>query len=345
MRNAPPVASQQQHHQNGSNNYIEMTQRKGMEFPRKNLRFRETIGSGAFATVYKAYAYSILKTGQKTVVAVKVLKENATENDRKDFMKELSLFKALGKHENLVTMYGCCTDQDPVYLIMEYLPNGNLQQHLRSLINSNPNSNTYHNQVMEHQLTPAELLGFGIQIAKGMEFLASKKCVHRDLAARNILLGENNICKISDFGLARDVADSQEYEMKSRGRVPVRWMAPESLLQNMYTTKSDVWSFGIVMWEIITLGSHPYPGMTPRKVLEAIQTGYRLPQPDHCDDEIYEMLKSCWEESPAKRPNFHEVRVSLERMMEADQGYLQMDNFHQDNYLYLEPDAALAEEI
>ncbi|XP_071842854.1 uncharacterized protein [Apostichopus japonicus] len=346
MTQSPAITTQRhKHHSNNQppKNYIAMTQRKTMEFPRSNLKFLQEIGSGAFATVYKAEAYGIIKPREKSIMAVKVLKENASDNDKKDFMKELSLFKSIGKHENLVRMYGCCTEKDPVYLIMEFLPKGNLQQHLRSLVNNADGS--YANKMAENQLSAAELLTYGIQISKGMEFLDSKMCVHRDLAARNILLGEGFVCKISDFGLARDVADSQQYEMKSRGRVPVRWMAPESLMQNMYTTKSDAWSFGILMWEIITLGSHPYPGMSPRQVMQSVQNGDRLPQPDHCSDEMYSLLQLCWEQDPAKRPSFTQIRMSLEDMMEADQGYLQMDNFTQDNYMYLEPDALLSEEL
>ncbi|PIK50338.1 putative fibroblast growth factor receptor 3, partial [Apostichopus japonicus] len=227
---------------------------------------------------------------------------NLTANNKNDFLKELVLFRSLGEHENLVAMYGCCTDRDPMYLIMEYLPHGNLQEHLRSLVNESSKYETYSNRIVEHGLSPEALLNFGIQIARGMEFLDSKK-----------------------------------------GRVPIRWMAPEALVNNMYTIKSDVWSFGVLMWEIITLGAHPYPGMSPRQVIYSIQNGYRMPQPDHCNDEIYAMLLTCWQHHPDKRPNFTEIRVSLVNMMEKKQGYLNMDFFDQEKFMYLEPDVVMDE--
>ncbi|XP_071842913.1 fibroblast growth factor receptor 2-like [Apostichopus japonicus] len=326
-----------------ANPYISLTTRKSMEFPRKKLNLLDCVGSGVFAAVYKAEAIGILKPKETSIVAVKVLKANLTANNKNDFLKELVLFRSLGEHENLVAMYGCCTDRDPMYLIMEYLPHGNLQEHLRSLVNESSKYETYSNRIVEHGLSPEALLNFGIQIARGMEFLDSKKCIHRDLASRNILLGECYVCKISDFGLARDVAETEQYETKSRGRVPIRWMAPEALVNNMYTIKSDVWSFGVLMWEIITLGAHPYPGMSPRQVIYSIQNGYRMPQPDHCNDEIYAMLLTCWQHHPDKRPNFTEIRVSLVNMMEKKQGYLNMDFFDQEKFMYLEPDVVMDE--
>ncbi|KAJ8034984.1 Tyrosine kinase receptor Cad96Ca [Holothuria leucospilota] len=265
-----------------------MENRQDKVFPKNRLHFHEKLGSGAFGNVYKAEARGILTPKELTVVAVKVLKDDAEETDKKEFMKEIELHKSLDIHPNVVSMYGYCIDEYSTYLILEYLCNGNLLTHLRKLLTSHRNTRQEAELKGETNLlmTNSPLMMFAVQVASGMEYLSSKKCIHRDLAARNILLDDALVCKVSDFGLSRDISEGNEYLMKSKGRVPVRWMAPESLVQNTYTTKSDVWSYGIVLWEIVTLGSHPYPGMGFKDVVDAVQKGERLPQPKHCGDEM-----------------------------------------------------------
>ncbi|XP_072166114.1 tyrosine kinase receptor Cad96Ca-like [Diadema setosum] len=314
--------------------------RKGqnVEFPRNRLTILTKLGSGSFAEVYKAEAMGIVNQNTKSVVAVKMLKATATENDKSDLSKELSLYMYLDPHPNIVNVLGCCTESDPWYLIMEYLPNGNLQGYLRQIRTGESSAPEYKNIRKMTNIPPNDLLTFGVQIARGMEYLASKACIHRDLATRNVLLGDGMVCKVSDFGLARDLEDGQTYEMKSQGRVPVRWMSPESLLHNTYTSQSDVWSFGILLWEVVTLGSHPYPGMSSKQVVKEISVGYRLPKPDHCSQEIYDMMTECWQHDPNDRPTFAKLRNRLENMLADAAGYLEMSDFNDDNYLYLEPD-------
>ncbi|XP_022101392.1 proto-oncogene tyrosine-protein kinase receptor Ret-like isoform X2 [Acanthaster planci] len=313
---------------------------KPKEFPRERLHVMEQLGAGSFATVHRAEADGIVKKGVMTTVAVKMLKTTATEGDKRDFEKERSMYLNLGTHPNVVTMLGFCTEKEPFFLIMEYLPNGNLQTYLRHIRTGAKEQYFSLKEIREEKrnyLLPAEILSFAMQIASGMEFLASKSCIHRDLATRNILLGEDLVAKVSDFGLARDVQDSSSYEMKSHGRVPVRWMAPESLLDNIYTTKSDVWGFAVMLWELVTLGSHPYPGMSSKQVIDKITTGYRLPKPESCSDEIYDMLKQCWNDKPEDRPTFTEIRKLLDNMLADASGYLVMADLNRDDYLYLEP--------
>ncbi|KAJ8035028.1 Tyrosine kinase receptor Cad96Ca [Holothuria leucospilota] len=169
---------------------------------------------------------------------------------------------------------------------MEYLENGSLLNYLTSFSERPTRLSVMPTENDGTMITSKELMRFGLEIAKGMEYLASKNLVHRDLAARNILLGDNLQCKVSDLGLARILKYSNEYEMRSKSRVPVRWMAPESILRNKYSTTSDVWSFGVVLWEIATLGSHPYPGLGCKQIIDDVKKGMRLLQPTHCRDEM-----------------------------------------------------------
>ncbi|XP_038065622.1 ephrin type-A receptor 1-like [Patiria miniata] len=305
------------------------------EYPREKLRFYEDVGSGAFATVFRAQAVGIHRPGVVSTVAVKVLKETASESDKSDFLKELAVFKMLDPHPNIMTMLGCCTAVEPLYIILEFMPHGNLQGYLQRIRTGKEKSHPGYLDATQRVIQPEEVLKFASEICRGMEYLASKECIHRDLACRNILLAEDYVCKVSDFGLAREVEGEQQYEMKSKGRVPVRWLAPESLLHNLYTSQSDVWSFGVLMWELVTLGSHPYPGMSSQQVISQVQKGYRLPKPEHCSQEIYDMMVSCWMEDPEKRPTFQGLRFRIEAMLSDAQGYLQMDGFREDDYIYM----------
>ncbi|XP_072022146.1 uncharacterized protein [Amphiura filiformis] len=294
------------------------------EIQRSRIRLHEVIGSGAFGEVYLATARNIGRDRELSHVAVKVLKDSKEQSS--DFMKELKFLQSLDPHPNIIGFIGCCTDKEPYYLVLEYAPNGNLREYLHS-IRKEPG---------EQVLQPKEIIGFAFDVSKGMEYISSKNCVHRDLATRNILLGKENVCKLSDFGLARDMETKHQYEMKSDSRVPVRWLAPESIKDNKYSIKTDVWSFGIVLWELVTMGAHPYAGMNAKQVVKMVCDGERLDKPDHCNDAIYNFMLKCWNDNPKRRPDFHDIRTQLEIMKADANGYLKMKGLNKGSYVYLE---------
>ncbi|NXR30466.1 FLT3 kinase, partial [Zosterops hypoxanthus] len=161
-------------------------------------------------------------------------------------------------------------------------------------------------------LTFEDLLCFSYQVAKGMEFLESKSCIHRDLAARNILVTHGKVVKICDFGLARDVMNDSNYIVRGNARLPVKWMAPESLFERTYTMKSDVWSYGILLWEIFSLGVNPYPGIqVDTNFYKLIQSGFKMDQPYYATKDVYSMMQSCWALDSRKRPSFSYLVSSL----------------------------------
>ncbi|KAI1292182.1 Tyrosine kinase receptor Cad96Ca [Halotydeus destructor] len=286
------------------------------EFPRHHLHFKDILGEGCFGQVWRCEARGLGSPDTPQIVAVKTLKENASDKDKKEFISELEIMKLLDPHPNVVTLLGCCSEKDPVFLIMEFVPYGKLQSYLRD-------SRTGHNEI----LTARDLTSFAYQVAKGMEYISSKGIIHRDLAARNVLVGANKQCKIADFGFARDIIASHVYERKSEGRLPIRWMAPESLYDNLFTTKSDVWSFGILMWEIVTMASTPYPGLVAAEVMKRVRDGLRLEKPEHCKREMYNVMFYCWMTDPNERPAFDDIVQMLDKLLVSENDYLELARF------------------
>ncbi|XP_040571322.1 fibroblast growth factor receptor 2 isoform X1 [Lepeophtheirus salmonis] len=170
-----------------------------------------------------------------------------------------------------------------------------------------------------------------------MEYLFGLKFVHRDLAARNVLLTEGYQCKISDFGLTRDVYTYQTYWKKSNGKLPVKWLSPESLFDNKYTSKSDVWSFGILLWELVTFGGCPYPGIPPERLVKLLKSGYRMEKPDSCTGEIYEIMTDCWSYNPDARPTFKNLIMRIEILLQDATKYFDIFPNLVNNKIYLEP--------
>ncbi|XP_067418839.1 receptor-type tyrosine-protein kinase FLT3 isoform X2 [Emydura macquarii macquarii] len=187
-------------------------------------------------------------------------------------------------------------------------------------------------------LTFEDLLCFSYQVAKGMEFLESKLCIHRDLAARNVLVTLGKVVKICDFGLARDIMNDSNYVIRGNARLPVKWMAPESLFDRIYTIKSDVWSYGILLWEIFSLGVNPYPGIqVDSNFYKLIQNGFKMDQPFYATEEIYLVMQSCWALDSRKRPSFSQLRSLLARQLADAEGavYQNMESnisTHPSNY-------------
>ncbi|XP_063619713.1 tyrosine kinase receptor Cad96Ca-like isoform X2 [Cydia splendana] len=299
------------------------------EFPRHRLRIFNIVGEGAFGQVWRAQAIDIDgKKGEQTV-AVKTLKENASEKEKTDLVQELIVMKNLGTHPNVVRLIGCCTEKEPTLVIMEFVSLGKLQQFLRDSRAERHYGNTHAGSQF---LTSRDLTHFAYQVARGMDFLSSKGIIHRDLAARNVLITEERMCKVADFGFARDVAGTHVYERKSDGRLPIRWMAPESLYDDIFSVKSDIWSFGVLLWEIVTLGSTPYPGLSAGDVMRKVREGHRLEKPEHCRRELYNIMYYCWEAEASSRPDFKEVVSMLERLLCTETDYIELERFPDHSY-------------
>ncbi|KAM3726992.1 Myoblast growth factor receptor [Dirofilaria immitis] len=271
-------------------------------------------------------------------VAIKKLKASAHEKELIDLVSEMETFKIIGHHENLLRLIGCCTGTGPLYVIVELCKHGNLRDFLRAhrprdaesgsqipeatsfgasvgggsdhyleprkLQRKLTTTSTHDQPVLIKHLTQRHLVQFAWQVAKGMEFMASRKIIHRDLAARNVLVADGFVMKISDFGLSRDVHYNDYYRKKGNGRLPIKWMALEALDSHVYTIYSDVWSFGILLWEIMTLGGTPYPSIAMQQLYSCLKEGYRMEAPDNCPEEVYDVMVACWQEKPENRPSF-----------------------------------------
>ncbi|KTG03310.1 hypothetical protein cypCar_00028360 [Cyprinus carpio] len=202
-----------------------------------------------------------------------------------------------------------------VKMLKEYASKGNLREFLRARRPPGMEYSYDIARVSDELLTFKDLVSCTYQVARGMEYLASQKCIHRDLAARNVLVTESNFMKIADFGLARDVHNIDYYKKTTNGRLPVKWMAPEALFDRVYTHQSDVWSFGVLMWEIFTLGGSPYPGIPVEELFKLLKEGHRMDRPANCTNELYMMMKDCWHAISSHRPTFKQLVEDLDRIL------------------------------
>ncbi|PFX16345.1 Fibroblast growth factor receptor 1 [Stylophora pistillata] len=278
------------------------------EIPREKLHIFAAIGEGAFGVVMEG---SLDTVEGATKVAVKTLKPGADRHDYKDLMAELSIMKQAGSHPNIVSLLGACSVEGPLYLVMEFVSGGNLLCFLRKSRCQHP-----HYINISSSLNERELLKIAKDVADGMTHLSDLNIVHRDLAARNILLTENKIAKVTDFGLARDLQSEGVYtKTTTTGRLPVKWMAPESIRFHVYTSKSDVWSYGVLLWEIISIGQCPYPGIPARLLMRKLMIGYRMQKPSQCSDEMYEVMRACWQLDASARPTFAELANILHEFL------------------------------
>nr|XP_022910564.1 proto-oncogene tyrosine-protein kinase receptor Ret isoform X1 [Onthophagus taurus]XP_022910572.1 proto-oncogene tyrosine-protein kinase receptor Ret isoform X2 [Onthophagus taurus] len=309
------------------------------EFPRGQLIIEQTLGEGEFGRVLRAKAKDIAGQVGHTTVAVKTLKEDARGGELADLLSEYELLKDVS-HPNVIKLLGACTSPGgPVYLIIEFAQYGSLRSYLRrsrhlkpetrhprilSLDENDPSLNYDHPNATVEKILPKDILSFAWQISKGMSYLAEIKLVHRDLAARNVLLATGKVCKISDFGLTRDVYEDNAYFKRSKGRVPVKWMAPESLSDHVYTSKSDVWSFGILVWELVTLGATPYPGVLVQNLFNFLRQGYRMERPENCSVTLYKTMRNCWNLDPNERPSFQALTDKFEKMLTDGVDYLDL---------------------
>ncbi|KAL2778614.1 tyrosine-protein kinase Fer isoform b [Daubentonia madagascariensis] len=254
----------------------------------EDVTLGELLGKGNFGEVYKG----TLK--DKTSVAVKTCKEDLPQELKIKFLQEAKILKQYD-HPNIVKLIGVCTQRQPVYIIMELVPGGDFLSFLRK---------------KKDELKLKQLVKFSIDAAAGMLYLESKNCIHRDLAARNCLVGENNVLKISDFGMSRQ-EDGGVYSSSGLKQIPIKWTAPEALNYGRYSSESDVWSFGILLWETFSLGVCPYPGMTNQQAREQVERGYRMSAPQHCPEDISKIMMKCWDYKPENRPTFGELQKEL----------------------------------
>nr|XP_032519948.1 tyrosine-protein kinase receptor torso-like [Danaus plexippus plexippus] len=307
----------------------------------ERLLLHEVIGEGAFGVVRRG----TLAPANKDV-AVKMLKEYPSVEEVRSFRAEMELMKSVGAHPHVVSLLGCCSGRRPL-IVAEYCSRGDLLTYLRcswDMMVSRRNAKYYNNNnkenyrndlfksklpdmkfvanrlydiqgVCDTELTMLDLLSFCRQIAMGMEFLASNRVVHRDLAARNILVTADRTLKIADFGLSRDVYQENQYKQKGNGKMPVKWMALESLTHRIFTTQSDVWSFGVVVWEVVTVGGAPYAGVGAARLPRLLAAGYRMPCPHNCGPQLYELMLSCWRDRPRCRPTFTELVSRLDALL------------------------------
>ncbi|KAM8779159.1 tyrosine-protein kinase Fer isoform 1-T4 [Rhynchonycteris naso] len=254
----------------------------------EDVTLGELLGKGNFGEVFKG----ILK--DKTAVAVKTCKEDLPQELKIKFLQEAKILKQYD-HPNIVKLIGVCTQRQPIYIVMELIPGGDFLSYLRK---------------KKDELKLKQLVKFSLDAASGMSYLESKNCIHRDLAARNCLVNENNVLKISDFGMSRQ-EDGGVYSSSGLKQIPIKWTAPEALNYGRYSSESDVWSFGILLWETFSLGVCPYPGMTNQQAREQVERGYRMAAPQHCPEEISKIMMKCWDYKPENRPKFSELQKEL----------------------------------
>ncbi|GMS99772.1 hypothetical protein PENTCL1PPCAC_21947, partial [Pristionchus entomophagus] len=268
-----------------------------------DIQYANKLGTGAFGVVYLGQidAEKLPKSSERSLIqlsslklnngyiAVKMLHESGDKLAEIDFLQEIELMKCIGYHERLVNMIAAVTESLPHLLITEYCSNGDLLSYLkerRELMLELPANADYSLVDQSMIITQEQQLQFAIQIAYGLEYLSGRGFLHRDIAARNILVDSRNGCKIGDFGLCRRVQQEQELYLSRGGRLPIKWMSPEALRRYEMSTASDVWSYGILLFEIITLGGSPYPNWAPSEILPRLEAGERMDRPDNCPDAV-----------------------------------------------------------
>ncbi|XP_041074043.1 NT-3 growth factor receptor-like isoform X1 [Polyodon spathula] len=306
---------------------------------RRDIVLKRELGEGAFGKVFLAECYNLSPTKEKMLVAVKVpgsayyqpliemgphfpqTLKDPTISARKDFQREAELLTNL-QHEHIVKFYGVCVDGDPLIMVFEYMKNGDLNKFLRAhgpdamiLVDGQAHQ-------AQGELGLSQMLHVATQISSGMVYLASQHFVHRDLATRNCLVGNNLLVKIGDFGMSRDIYSTDYYRVGGHTMLPIRWMPPESIMYRKFTTESDVWSFGVILWEIFTYGKQPWFQLANNEVIECITQGRVLERPRMCPKEVYDLMLGCWQREPQQRLNIKDIQKILYALGKATPVYL-----------------------
>ncbi|KAK7603916.1 hypothetical protein V9T40_004189 [Parthenolecanium corni] len=258
------------------------------------------IGGGEFGDVCRG-KLKLTSDGRMDVdVAIKTLKPGSTDKARNDFLTEASIMGQF-EHPNVIFLQGVVTKSNPVMIITEYMENGSLDTFVRA---------------NDGRFQMVQLVGMLRGIASGMQYLSEMNYVHRDLAARNVLVNSLLVCKIADFGLSREIESATEGAYTTRGgKIPVRWTAPEAIAFRKFTSASDVWSFGIVVWEVLSYGERPYWNWSNQDVIKSIEKGYRLPAPMDCPETMYQLMLDCWQKERTHRPQFSTIVKSLDKLI------------------------------
>ncbi|XP_065841654.1 fibroblast growth factor receptor 3-like [Oscarella lobularis] len=270
---------------------------------RPEITVGREVGRGYFGVVFEGR----IRNKKGVRIAIKMPKDAQTNVY---MINEINLNSVIGEHDHIASIIGACKREKVIWAIMPFACSGSFRSYLRLRrveFNSRLSSLRYLEKMDKALLSEVELLSFALQIAKGMAFLASKKCVHRDLACRNVLVFENDVLKVSDFGLAKEVDYYEKAKRKSKCVMPLKWTAPEALIDKLYSEESDVWSFGVLCWEIATLGGTPYPGVPMERLYTLLLTGYRMPRPRGCTPFAYDLMCLCWNIKPSERPKFEKL--------------------------------------
>ncbi|XP_055689281.1 tyrosine-protein kinase transmembrane receptor Ror2 [Lutzomyia longipalpis] len=281
-----------------------------LEYPRNNIIYIKDLGQGAFGRVFQAKAPGLIAGEEFTLVAVKMLKDDASQDLQVDFEREACLLAEFD-HPNIVKLLGVCALGRPMCLLFEYMARGDLNEFLRAC---SPYVLQARMETAKTELSLGDLLNIAQQIAAGMVYLSERKFVHRDLATRNCLIDDHMVVKIADFGLSHKIYLQDYYKGSENDAIPIRWMPLESILYNKYTVESDVWAFGVCLWEIFSFALQPYYGMTHEEVVKYVKEGNMLACPENTPLSVYNLMRKCWSKKTSDRPSFHFLYQSLEQI-------------------------------
>ncbi|KAK3874047.1 hypothetical protein Pcinc_020983 [Petrolisthes cinctipes] len=276
------------------------------ELPREKVVINRTIGEGAFGTVFGGEC-QFGDNSPWVAVAVKTLKVGSTVEEKLDFLGEAEMMKRFN-HKNIVQLLGLCTHQEPIYMIMEFMLYGDLKTYLlarRHLVSDKTSLSE------EDEINSKRLTSMSQDVCRALLYLSELRYVHRDVACRNCLVSAERVVKLSDFGMTRPMYESDYYRFNRRGMLPVRWMSPESLEDGIFTNKSDMWSFGVLLYEIITFGNFPFQGMSNNQVLEHVRIGNTITLPKSVKPQLERLLLNCWSTKPQDRPTFTDMLETL----------------------------------
>eukprot|EP00039_Didymoeca_costata_P004846 m.76568 g.76568 ORF g.76568 m.76568 type:complete len:824 (+) comp12564_c0_seq1:193-2664(+) len=294
------------------------------EFDRGKVTQGEKLGEGMFGLVYAGVAKDLVPGQKETKVAIKTLADESPEVE-KDFFKEAEIMQAIDGPFKIVRLLGVCTKERPYWMLMELMAKGDLKTVLRDHRPKKKKPSSFNMR---------QLAQMAVDISEGMDYLQFKHIVHRDLAARNCLVDDAYNCKIGDFGLTRNVYQDEYYRMTGSAPLPVRWMAPEALVDGLSTSKSDVWAFGIVLWELMTFAKLPYGLLSNNEVCDMVtEEEYRMPMPKGCPEPLYDIMLECWADEADDRPDFREVCEKLKVLLPS---------FSTDPLEYLKKDTGVA---